>query len=389
MGRLAALAARCLCVLHLADSAVRRKWSHCLNGRFFVFLLWSTCMLAALEFGDASPGTYSSPEEAPYPPAQGVDPARSLCPVSCAPLAISAEDHEIVDMCWGATMMQVTEAWQTLQSPKSTLVAVLDTGVDGDNAHLTNRIDGGVALAGSSGTEDLCGHGTHVAGTIAAIAPNCRILNIKVADDRGFCNTASVARGIRLASDRGAAVVNLSLEVEPSPDLEAAVAYAWQRGAVIVAAAGMPSSPAAQLLGDGSALQPASPPCGVRPVYPACYTQVIAVTGVTASGQPAPASNLAPWVDVAAPGYRTYSDVPGGHGYLTGTSSAAAHVSGLAALLCGIAADRNGNGAVNDEVRRAIEATAVPLPGDGAGKGIVNAPAAVTWLASQQDGCFE
>ena len=151
----------------------------------------------------------------------------------------------------------------------------------------------------------------------------------------------------------------------------------------------MPSSPAAQLLGDGSALQPASPPCGVRPVYPACYTQVIAVTGVTASGQPAPASNLAPWVDVAAPGYRTYSDVPGGHGYLTGTSSAAAHVSGLAALLCGIAADRNGNGAVNDEVRRAIEATAVPLPGDGAGKGIVNAPAAVTWLASQQDGCFE
>ena len=285
--------------------------------------------------------------------------------------------------------MQVAEAWRTPRSPGPTLVAVLDTGIDLDNAHLANRVDDSVALTGTPGADDRSGHGTHVAGTIAAIAPNCRILNVKVADDRGFCNTETVARGIRLAADRAAAVINLSLEVEPSAELETAVAYAWERGAVIVAAAGMPSAPAAQLLGEGMPSQPGSPRSGARPVYPACYPPVIAVTGVTASGEPAPASNLASWVDVAAPGYRTYSDVPDGHGFLTGTSTAAAHVSGLAAFLCGLADDRNGNGLVNDEVRRAIEATAIPLRAEGAGKGMVNAPAAVTWLTSQQLCDFE
>jgi len=379
MGRLAAPALQCTRILHLLDLTIRRAWSRCLTGRVFVFALWSTCLLAALEFTGPATAPSLRLEEAPAMPAQYVNTA---CLPSAEPgiLEVSAEDHEIVDACWGAALMQVAEAWRTTGSAESTLVAVLDTGVDAGNAHLSSRLEDSVVLTGVPGADDLCGHGTHVAGTIAAIAPGCRILNVKVADDRGLCDTASVARGIRLAADRGATVINLSLEVAPSAELEAAVAYAWGRGAVIVAAAGMPSAPAAQLLAADSYPQAGLSRSGARPVYPACYAPVIAVTGVTEERRLAPASNRAIWVDVAAPGYRTYSDVPGGHGYLTGTSSAAAHVSGLAALLCSLAQDRNGDGFVNDEVRRAIESTALPMNLEGTGSGIVNASAAVAWL---------
>jgi len=375
--------------VHLISCAVRRAWSRCLTGRVFAFTLWTTCVLAALEFSCPAAGLCRLQQETPDILTQTADSVCSAHPVAGVTLAVSAADREIVDLCWGASAMQITQAWQSPRSPGPTLVAVLDTGIDADNAHLAGRVEDSVALTGTTGANDLCGHGTHIAGTIAAIAPNCRLLNVKVADDRGFCDTQSVARGIRLAADRGASVINLSLEVEPSAELEAAAMYAWGQGAVLVAAAGMPSAPAAPLLGDVSFARRGSPRPAARLVYPACYSPVIAVTAVTETGQVAPASNLAPWVDVAAPGHRTYSVVPGGRGYLTGTSSAAAHVSGLAALLCGLAEDRNGNGFANDEVRRAIEVTAVPMSIEGTGKGMVNAPAAVVWLTSEQPGQFE
>jgi len=296
----------------------------------------------------------------------------------------SCEDIEMLSECWAASRMQVRAAWQAAGPLKTVLVAVLDTGIDTDNHRMSARIDDSVALIDNVGVDDMCGHGTHIAGTITTIAPNSLLLSIKVADDRGFCDAKHVAEGILLAASRGAAVINLSLQVEPSPELEAAVEYAWKKGAVLVAAAGMPLAPVSTFQASGSAPVPVdeqSQPPMSPPVYPASYTCVIAVTGTNEANGLAPVSNRGPWVNVAAPGNRIFSDMPGDErGYLTGTSTAAAQVSGVAALLCGIAKDASGNGFINDEVRYALESSASRLAVDGTGSGIVNALAAVQAL---------
>jgi subtilisin family serine protease len=89
-------------------------------------------------------------------------------------------------------------------------------------------------------------------------------------------------------------------------------------------------------------------------------------------------SNHGDWVDMAAPGFKIYSELPQDeYGYKSGTSSAAAHVSGVAALVFTVAEDSNGNGITNDEVRQAIENSCSPIGADGVGKGRINALQAV------------
>ena len=84
-------------------------------------------------------------------------------------------------------------------------------------------------------------------------------------------------------------------------------------------------------------------------------------------------------MDVAAPGFNIYSELPQNqYGYKTGTSSAGAHVSGVAALVFSVAEDSNANGTVNDEVQWAIENSCSPIAADGVGNGLVNAFQAVT-----------
>jgi len=262
---------------------------------------------------------------------------------------------------WGAERIAVASAWEAVDTFGTAVVAVLDTGISPD-APFADRIVGNIDFTGE-GIEDEHGHGTHMAGTIAAIAPNANLLNVKVADRRGRCETGDVAAGIRWAVDRGAQVINISLEVAASAELEQAVNHAWARGAVVVVAAGNSGATA--------------------PAYPAAYVEALAVAGTNQSDGLAVLSNHGDWVDVAAPGAKIYAELPGSEfGYETGTSPAAAHVSGVAALLYGVAEDASGNGFVNDEVRTALESSASPLAATGTGSGIVNALAAVTTLAA-------
>ena len=234
------------------------------------------------------------------------------------------------------------------------LVAILDTGIDASHEALAGKIAGDVNFSAGMSTNDINGHGTHVAGLVSAppgsgvvspgFVPNARLLNVKVADDSGICGAADVARAIVWAVDSGASVINVSLELrDPTDEMEQAVAYAWDRGALVIAAAG----------NSGSS----------RPAYPAFYPQALAVSA-SAGGKLAPLSNSGQWVDIAAPGFQIYSTLPGNrYGYETGTSFAAAQVSGLAALLFGIIEDLDGDGRLNDEVRGVIEDTALPNPG--------------------------
>ncbi len=272
--------------------------------------------------------------------------------------AYSLNDSEVVER-WGVNKIEAPRAWQITRGDVSVIVAVLDTGIDKDDRDLADRVVAEVNLSNSPTSDDLYGHGTHMAGTIAAVAPGCRLMNVKVADDTGKCEPAVVARGVIWAVDHGARVINLSLAMGGSRELEEAVDYAWSRGAILVAAAGNKGTS--------------------KPSYPAYYDNCLAVAGTNENNSLALLSSYGDWVDVAAPGFNIYSELPGNqYGYKTGTSSAGAHVSGVAALVFSVAEDANGNGAVNDEVRWAIESSCTPIAVDGVGQGLVDAYQAVT-----------
>jgi thermitase len=222
------------------------------------------------------------------------------------------------------------------------LVAILDTGIDEKHEDLAGRVVASINLTDSQTTSDVNGHGTHVAGIIAAITnngigiasidPNIRLLNVKVADDNGLVWASNLAKGIVWAVDNGAKVINMSLVIPTSsPNLEQAIHYAWSKGVVLVAGAGN----------------------GIKsiPVYPAYYPEVIAVAATDVDGNLWSKSNYGDWVRAYAPGVEIYSTLPGNHyGYQSGTSMATAYVSAEAAAALATVTDTNGDGRVNDEV---------------------------------------
>lgn len=273
---------------------------------------------------------------------------------------------------WDLGSINAPQVWPRTLGSSDVLVAVLDTGIDRHHEDLAGRVVAEVNFSDSPVVDDLHGHGTHIAGIIAAntdngigidgVAPGSLIMNVKVADDSGRSDAEAIADGIVWAVDRGANILNISLSLsEPSEELEEAIAYAWSHGAVIVAAAG-----------NGS---------GSVPQYPAYYPECIAVTATTEDGSRAPLANYGDWVDVAGPGYEIYSTLPGNeYDCKTGTSQAAAYVSGLAVLLYSIAIDGNGDGRVNDEVRAAIESSCQQIHESGMGNGLVDGGNAVAQL---------
>jgi len=275
-----------------------------------------------------------------------------------SPQATYSLDDSYLAERWGVNKIEAPQAWQITRGDQSIMVAVLDTGIDKNNQDLADRVVAKVNFTDSPTSDDLYGHGTHMAGTIIAIAPECRLMNVKVADDMGRCEPAVVARGIIWAVDHGARVINMSLAMIASPNLEEAVDYAWSKGAIIIAAAGNKG--------------------GSEPSYPAYYSNCLAVAGTNKNNSLALLSSYGDWVDVAAPGFNVYSELPQNqYGYKTGTSAAGAHVSGVAALVFSVAEDSNNNGSVNDEVRWAIENSCTSIAADGVGQGLVNAFQAV------------
>lgn len=137
-------------------------------------------------------------------------------------------------------------------SAAGVLVAVVDTGVDASHPALAGRVERAIDLVGGSGG-DPNGHGTHVAGTVAGadagcgnigVAPDARILPVRVLDGNGEGTADVVADGIRRAADAGAAVINLSLGTDvvlrnlSGSGLKEAIDYAWSKGSIPVLAAG-------------------------------------------------------------------------------------------------------------------------------------------------------
>ena len=231
------------------------------------------------------------------------------------------------------------------RATKRVTVAVVDTGVATDHPDLAGNIVAGYdVIDPKTAPYDENGHGTHVAGIIAAVANNKRgvaglapqaaIMPVRVLDRSGSGATDDVARGVTWAADRGAKVINLSLSGSQSDAaLQQAVAYAQKKGAVVVAAAG----------NEGTRTQCALLilNCGPAVQYPAAYPGVIGVGSIDSSRGRSSFSSVGSWVDVAAPGGSILSTVPrtnrigcGTSTYCTisGTSMAAPYVSATAAL---------------------------------------------------------
>lgn len=248
---------------------------------------------------------------------------------------------------WGVALSQGSDAVQT-SGGKDVVVAVLDTGVSIEHSDLESRIGdcqdftnlNSKQAVVSGKCEDKNGHGTHVAGIIAAdggpdhegvygIAPEATILAYKVCDNDGSCWADDVAAAVYAATDAGADIVNLSVGSDAESLLVSdAAAYAAEHGTLVIAAAG----------NDG--------PYTGSIDYPAAKSHVIAVGAMDENGE------IPDWssrgsnsetkeyvseesdIEFVAPGVNiesTWHD--GGYAVLSGTSMAAPHVAGLAARL--------------------------------------------------------
>ncbi|WP_327587673.1 S8 family serine peptidase [Nonomuraea sp. NBC_00507] len=241
---------------------------------------------------------------------------------------------------WQLDTLRLPEAWRATKGA-GVLVAVLDTGVNGRHPDLEGSVIQGPDLTGADRSAGLWGrHGTAMASLIAGrghghrhgvvgVAPAATVLSIRVTLENGdplrrrqaSGGRQPLAKGIRYAADHGADVISMSLgggsgAWEGSADEEEAVRYAIGKGAVLVASSG----------NDGETAN--------RKNFPAAYPGVIAVGAVDRRLKVAGFSNRQDYLSVVAPGTQIVT-ADGGDSYVVGdgTSSAAAMVAGIAALI--------------------------------------------------------
>jgi subtilisin family serine protease len=226
---------------------------------------------------------------------------------------------------WGLRLLDVPPLWRQSRG-QGVCVAVLDTGIDADHPDLIEAIDDARDFTASRhGPADRQGHGTHVAGIVAArqnergvvgVAPACGLLAAKVLDDDGAGGEAAVVAGIDWAVAAGADVLSMSFGgPRPSVPIYRAIQRAVDRGRFVVCAAGN-----------------AGRPDSVD--YPARLPMTVAVGAVDRAGRAARFYSRGTEVDVCAPGQEITSCwLDAGYAKLSGTSMAAPFVSGVVALL--------------------------------------------------------
>lgn len=279
-------------------------------------------------------------------------------------------------LTWNIQRIKADQVWE-ISTADPIKVGIIDTGIQLNHPDLAANIKGGYnAINPIKSPNDDNGHGTHVAGIVAAVdneigvigvGPNIDLYAYKVLNRNGSGFLSDVIEGIDKAVTDGMQVINMSLGTNSNIEsFHDAIRRANQAGIVIVAAAGNSF---------GGAVS-----------YPAAYPEVIAVSATDSDDKIASFSSVGPEVDLTSPGVNIYSTYKGStYRSLSGTSMASPHVAGVAALLLTqtTKCDTDSDGACSpDEVQTRLEATAKDLGDLGKdyqyGSGLVDAYTAIT-----------
>jgi membrane-anchored mycosin MYCP len=331
--------------------------------------------LAALISTPSAAAVKPTPRSTPSPSRSAPKPTSTPKPtptprpsITCAPAQpVAALQTEP----WAQQRLDFTRVWELTRGGGVT-VAVVDSGVDVNHSQLAGHVTS-VDLTHTT-TRDCVGHGTGVAGIIAAqdrrsrdvpflgVAPGVHLVSVKFTNqDHMDGADPTLPRAIRTAVDYKAKVINVSVTSPDTGALRSAVRYAQAHDAVVVAAAGNVTDQDKGTTG---------------PAYPAAYPDVVAVGSLSPDGSVADSSNTQTKVSVSAPGKEVATTWPGGYAPAEeGTSFAAAYVSGTAALV------RAYHPALDyKQVKNRLEATADGSSGPGSGAGMINPGDAVTTL---------
>ena len=285
-------------------------------------------------------------------------------------------NNEPTDPHWakqyGPKLIKCSEAWESGTGSKSVTVAIVDTGIDYTHPDLasnmwknTGEIPGNLVDDDGNGfiddyygmdfilytgdPKDRNGHGTHCAGIVGAVMNNnegitgvaqVNLMAVKSLSVVGSGSAFSIIEGIEYAANMGADIISMSLGMSMDiPLIETSCIYANSKGSVLIAAAGNDHTDEKH--------------------YPAAYDCVVSVSAIDEENQLAEFSNYGNWIDIAAPGVNIFSTLPTypcdltirrgfneDYDYLSGTSMACPHVSGVAALI-----KSNNQNWNNDEIK--------------------------------------
>ncbi|MEO1056217.1 MAG: S8 family peptidase [Actinomycetota bacterium] len=327
------------------------------------------------------------------------EPGLRIEPDYPAQLASVVPDDTLFSLQWGLSNpdngfdIGAPDAWAYLTDAPDVVVAVIDSGVDAAHEDLAGNmwsnpgevVDGTDTngngfvddvfgwdfVADAPAGNDPNGHGTHVAGTIGAetdngigvagVAWDVQLMDVRAFDETGAGNTSDIMAAVRYAIDNDADVINASFSGRGTESYAELLDEADAAGIAVIAAASNDGSD-----NDADPMLP----------YPANHSTVVSVAAIDSLGDLAEFSNYgATTVDVAAPGVGIASTMAGAYYYMSGTSMAAPHVSGVAALL--LQADPSLSPSQVADVLRSTVEPAPQLEGTSITGGFVRADAAL------------
>ncbi|WP_067923660.1 S8 family peptidase [Alicyclobacillus shizuokensis] len=280
---------------------------------------------------------------------------------------VRAEQIGVDYVDWGLQVIMAPEVWNK-SIGQGVKVGILDTGVDFTHPDLRDNIAAYMDFTGSpAGPRDVEGHGTHVAGIIAAesnnvglvgVAPGAKLYCAKVLGDNGSGGFDAIIRGIDWLIQQGVDVINMSLgcSVEPPQEVHQAIQRAAAAGIVICAACGNENTDVG---------------------WPAKYDETIAVSAMGMDYNRAEFSNHGVKNEIIAPGVDILSTFKGStYARLSGTSMATPIVTGSVALYISMIKAQTGKRPPAEQIHAAIDASAVHLGKEGRnedfGVGLIN-----------------
>lgn len=238
------------------------------------------------------------------------------------PAEVVPNDPSYTSLNWSLRKIGGPNAWTYSTGSASIIVAVLDSGVDGNHPELQGRlVPGWNFYNNNADTSDVYGHGTKVAGTVAAVSNNalgiasvcwnCMVMPIRTSDTSGYATWSNMAAGLTWAADHGAKVANMSYAVTTSSTVTSAAQYFWNKGGILTASAGNNST------FDSTADNP----------------YIVTVSATDGNDALYSWSNTGNNIDVSAPGCVGTTIRGGTVGSACGTSFAAPTTAGVLALM--------------------------------------------------------